>query len=118
MIPREGIMVPGMCPPWPIRPKGVSCPRVDETRFSMTGLEKTVPGTVSIGETEAVVSAENGMSKAMPILDVPDCESIYPYIEIHGNVNIYIDNTQSYEFFPQDAGTPEFTPVPNFVEAA
>ena len=47
MMPIDGIMVPGLCPLYPIRPKDFLCPRVDETKFSMDGFNEdpTFPGT-------------------------------------------------------------------------
>lgn len=47
MMPPDGIMVPGLCLPYPIRPKDFLCPRVDETRFSMDGFNEgpMLPGT-------------------------------------------------------------------------
>ena len=57
MMPIHGIMVPGMCPPW--RPKGLQCPRVDETSAPMSTRNRN-PDGIDIGK------------------EIPACEGVYP----------------------------------------
>ena len=47
MMPTEGIIVPGLCPPYPIRPEDFLCPRMDKAEFSMDGFseDRMLPGT-------------------------------------------------------------------------